>query len=72
MGERYKMATKETKDVLSGKYSETAKTIKSGSTKKVIGEDAEVITCRPADQIPNELDTLRNECAQYSQQVRMC
>ena len=27
-----------------------------------------MITCRPADLIPNELDTLRNECAQYSQQ----
>ena len=36
--------------------------------KKVIGEDAEIITCRPADLIDNELDTLRKECAQYIQQ----
>lgn len=68
MGERYKMATKETKDVLSGKYGATAKPFNPEVQKKVIGEDAEVITCRPADLIPNELDTLRNECAQYSQQ----
>ena len=64
----YKMATKETKDVLSGKYGATAKPFNPEVQKKVIGEDVEVITCRPADLIPNELDTLRKECAQYSQQ----
>ena len=68
MGERYKMATKETKDVLSGKYGATAKPFNEEVKKKVIGEDAEVITCRPADLIPNELDTLRKECEQYIQQ----
>ena len=68
MGERYKMATKETKDVLSGKYGATAKPFNEEVKKKVIGEDAEVITCRPADLIPNELDTLRSECEQYIQQ----
>ena len=35
--------------------------------KKCIG-DAEVITCRPADLIPDELDTLRGEMAQWSEQ----
>ena len=68
MGERYKMATKETKDVLSGKYGKTAKPFDPEVQKKVIGEDAEVITCRPADLIPDELDTLRKECAQWAQQ----
>ena len=67
MGERYKMATKETKDVLSGNMEQQQNRLIQ-STEKVIGEDAEVITCRPADLIPNELDTLRKECAQYSQQ----
>jgi oxaloacetate decarboxylase alpha subunit len=67
MGERYKMATKETKDVLSGKYGATIKPFDPEVQKKVIG-DAEVITCRPADLIPNELDTLRKECEQWSQQ----
>lgn len=68
MGERYKMATKETKDVLSGKYGATIKPFNAEVQKKVIGEGAEVITCRPADLIPNELDTLRKECEQWIQQ----
>ena len=68
MGERYKMATKETKDILSGKYGATVKPFNPEVQKKVIGEDAEIITCRPADLIDNELDTLRKECAQYIQQ----
>ena len=62
------MATKETKDVLSGKYGATIKPFNEEVQKKVIGDDAEVITCRPADLIPNELDTLRKECEQYIEQ----
>ena len=68
MGERYKMATKETKDVLSGKYGATVKPFNEDVRKKVLGEDAEIITCRPADLIPDELDTLREECKQWIQQ----
>ena len=36
--------------------------------KKVLGEDAEVITCRPADLIPDELETLEKEMTQYKMQ----
>ncbi len=68
MGERYKMATKETKDVLSGKYGATVKPFNEEVKKKVLGENPEVITCRPADLIPDELDTLRKECEQWIQQ----
>ena len=68
MGELYKVATKETKDILSGKYGATAKPFNPEVQKKVIGEDAEIITCRPADLIPDELDTLRKECEEWSQQ----
>ena len=68
MGERYKMATKETKDVLSGKYGATVKPFNEDVKKKVLGENPEIITCRPADLIPDELDTLRGEMAQWSQQ----
>ncbi len=68
MGERYKMATKETKDVLSGKYGATIKPFDEDVKKKVLGENPEIITCRPADLIPDELDTLRGEMAQWSQQ----
>ena len=68
MGERYKMATKETKDVLSGKYGATVKPFNEEVKKKVLGENPEVITCRPADLIPDELETLEKEMAQYKEQ----
>ena len=67
LGERYKMVTKETKDVLSGKYGATAKPFNKEVQKKCIG-DTKPITCRPADLIPAELDTLRGEMAQWSEQ----
>jgi len=67
-GERYKMAAKETKDVLSGRYGATIKPFNPEVQKKVLGENPDIITCRPADLIADELDTLRREMAQYSQQ----
>ena len=66
-GERYKMVPQQTKDVLSGKYGATVKPFNPEVQKKCIG-DGEIITCRPADLIPDELDTLRAEMAQWSQQ----
>ena len=66
-GERYKMATKESKALLSGQYGQTVKPFNPEVQKKVIG-DAKVITHRPADDIAPELDKLRGEIAQYSQQ----
>ena len=66
-GERYKMVPQQTKDVLSGKYGATVKPFDPEVTKKCIG-DTEVITCRPADLIPPQLDKLRSECAQWIQQ----
>ncbi len=66
-GERYKMATKETKAVLRGEYGQTVKPFNEEVQKKVIG-DEKVITCRPADLIENELDKLEAEMAQYKQQ----
>ena len=68
LGERYKMATKETKDILAGRYGATVKPVNEEIQKKILGEDADIITCRPADLIPNELDTLRKECGQWMQQ----
>ena len=67
MGERYKMVTKETKDVLCGKYGKTVKPFNKEVQKKCIG-DAEVITCRPADLLKPELETLEKEMAQYKEQ----
>ena len=67
LGERYKMATGETKDLLSGKYGKTVKPFNEEVQKKVIG-DKEVITCRPADLIPNELEKIEAEMKQWKQQ----
>ena len=67
MGERYKMVTKETKDVLAGKYGATAKPFNKEVQKKCIG-DAKIITCRPADLLEPELGKLEKEMAQWKQQ----
>lgn len=67
-GERYKMATKETKDVLSGRYGVTIRPFNPEVQKKVLGENPDIITCRPADLIPDEMDTLRKECELWIQQ----
>jgi len=67
MGERYKMATGQTKDVLMGKYGQTIKPFNPEVQKKCIG-DAEVITCRPADLIPNELEKIEAEMKEWKQQ----
>ena len=67
MGERYKMATEQTKDVLMGKYGQTVKPFNKDVQKKCIG-DAEVITCRPADLLPNELEKIESEMKEWKQQ----
>ena len=64
-GERYKMCTNEFKDMVAGKYGTTP--IDPEFQKKIIG-DAPVITGRPADLLEPELDTLRKEMAQWSEQ----
>ena len=66
-GERYKMVPQQTKDVLSGHYGKTVKPFNPEVVKKCIG-DEEVITCRPADLIPPQLDKLKDECAKWTQQ----
>jgi len=67
MGERYKMATKETKDMLRGKYGATVKPMNQEVKEKVIG-DEEPITCRPADLLKPELDHLKKEVEIWSEQ----
>ena len=67
MGERYKMATDQTKDILRGKYGKTVKPMNQEVIDKVIpGEER--ITCRPADLISNEMDKLESEMAEWKQQ----
>ena len=57
-GERYKMVTKEFKGVVRGEYGRTPVAISDEFRKKIIGNE-KPITERPADNIPPELDKLR-------------
>lgn len=64
MGERYKMITKESRALLRGEYGQTVKPFNPEVQKKAIGDETP-ITCRPADLIPNELQTLEKEMEPY-------
>ena len=66
-GERYKVCTKETKDIVAGEYGKVPMEIKPDIIKKIIG-DAPRITCRPADRLKPEMDIYRKEIEQYIEQ----
>jgi oxaloacetate decarboxylase alpha subunit len=66
-GERYKMVTNESKGLLRGEYGQLPAPVNEDVRKKCIG-DAEVITHRPADDIPPELDKYRDEIKEYMEQ----
>lgn len=66
MGERYKMVPKETKDIVRGMYGRTPVPISEEVRKKIIG-DEEPITCRPADNIPPELEKIEAEMKDYKE-----
>lgn len=59
-GERYKIVTKETKELLRGGYGETPGPLNQELQKKVL-KDEPLIKCRPADLIPNAIEALRKE-----------
>ena len=59
-GERYKMVSKESKGLLRGEYGRLPAPVNEEVRKKCIG-DAEVITCRPADLIEDELPLYREK-----------
>ena len=67
MGERYKMITKESKALLHGEYGQTVKPFNPEVQKKACGDETP-ITCRPADLLKPELETLEKEMAQYKEQ----
>ena len=66
-GERYKMITKESKDLLAGKYGQTVKPVNKEIQKKAIG-DGKPITGRLADTLEPELEKLEKEMAQWKEQ----
>jgi len=67
MGERYKMVPNEVKQLVKGMYGKTTVPIKEEIVKKIIG-DEERITCRPADLIEPELESIKKEIARYVEQ----
>ena len=60
MGQRYKMVTKETKDLFAGKYGTLPMPIDEEVAKKVLG-NAERITCRPADLLQPEYEEIKKK-----------
>lgn len=69
MGERYKVCTDQTKDLLLGKYGKTEKPFNPDVVEKALGDrKSEAITCRPADLLEPQLDGIENEMKQWKQQ----
>ena len=64
MGERYKMVTKEFKDMVAGKYGKTPCEIDPEFRKKIVGDD-DIIDCRPADLLSDTLDEFKNEILEF-------
>lgn len=67
MGERYKMVTKEFKGIVRGEYGRTPVPIDPEFRKKIIGNETP-IDCRPADLLEPELEKLKKECADWTEQ----
>ena len=66
-GERYKSISKETAGVLKGEYGATAAPVNKALQERVLmGEKP--ITCRPADEIDSELDSLSQDLAQLAKE----
>lgn len=59
-GERYKSTSKETRGILKGEYGATPAPVNQALQKQVL-DGAEPITCRPADLLEAEVDTLTAE-----------
>ncbi|MCL1983522.1 MAG: oxaloacetate decarboxylase subunit alpha [Clostridiales bacterium] len=66
-GERYKMVPNEVKMLVKGMYGKTTVPISEDIVKKTIGDEARV-TCRPADLIEPELESIKKECKTFKEQ----
>ncbi len=66
-GERYKQVTKEFRGIIKGVYGKTPAPIDPEFSKKILG-DEKPITCRPADLIPDELETIEKKMQMYKKQ----
>jgi oxaloacetate decarboxylase alpha subunit len=66
-GSRYKMIPNEIKDYVRGKYGKPSVPISEEIKKTIIG-DEEVITCRPADLLEPQLESVKQEMKEYYEQ----
>ncbi len=66
-GERYKSITKETAGVLKGEYGATAAEVNKELQAQVL-EGSEAITCRPADLLKPEVESLTQELTELAKQ----
>lgn len=67
-GERYKSITKETAGVLRGEYGATPSSVNEELQARVLDEGETAITCRPADNLDPEIDQLKSELLELSNQ----
>ena len=65
-GERYKSVTNEVKNYLLGKYGKAPGKINEKIRAQAVG-DAEVMTCRPADMLEDEMNRLKVESETFAQ-----
>lgn len=66
-GSRYKMIPNEIKDYVRGKYGKPSIPISEEIKNKIIGTE-EVISCRPADLIKPQLESVKKEMKEYYEQ----
>jgi oxaloacetate decarboxylase alpha subunit len=67
-GERYKSITKETAGVLRGEYGATPSSVNEALQARVLDKGETAITCRPADNLDPEIDQLKSELLELSNQ----
>jgi oxaloacetate decarboxylase alpha subunit len=66
-GERYKMVSSEFKEMVGGKYGKTPTPIAKEFSDLIL-KGEEPITCRPADLLEPELESLKRECSDWAEQ----
>lgn len=67
-GERYKVITSETKNYFRGLYGKAPGIVDPKAKKKAVGNE-EVITCRPADLLEPEMETLTREIGEQAKTI---
>lgn len=70
-GERYKSIAKETAGILKGEYGASPAPVNAELQAKVLEDGQEVITCRPADLLSPEVESLTEELETIAQEKKI-